>query len=95
MLESRIEKKLEDEVKKIGGKAYKFISPGMSGVPDRIVLLPGGRIYFVELKATNKKMRALQEYRAKELKKLGFDVRSIDSIDKIKEFIREVSRHEV
>jgi hypothetical protein len=62
----------------------------VSGVPDRIVLLPHGRIVFIELKAPGKKLRAMQEYRAKELRALGFDVRVIDSIDKIKLFISEV-----
>lgn len=90
MLESVIEKRLKKEIELIGGKALKFISPGVSGVPDRIVLLPHGRIVFIELKAPGKKLRAMQEYRAKELRALGFDVRVIDSIDKIKLFISEV-----
>jgi hypothetical protein len=90
LLESVIEKKLKKEIELIGGKALKFISPGVSGVPDRIVLLPHGRIVFIELKAPGKKLRAMQEYRAKELRALGFDVRVIDSIDKIKLFISEV-----
>lgn len=90
MEESKIERKLKKEVESIGGKAIKFVSPGMSGVVDRIVLLPEGRIYFVELKAPGKKLRPLQEYRAKELKTLGFDVRVIDTYEKIDEFIREV-----
>lgn len=87
MQESLIERRLKKEIEKIGGKAIKFVSPGLIGVPDRIVLLPGGRIYFVELKASGKKLRAIQEYRAKELSSLGFDVRTIDSIEKIHEFI--------
>jgi len=90
LLESVIEKRLKKEIELIGGKALKFISPGVSGVPDRIVLLPHGRIVFIELKAPGKKLRAMQEYRAKELRALGFDVRVIDSIDKIKLFISEV-----
>ena len=50
MLEKDIEKLFRDEIKKAGGKAYKFTSPGNDGVPDRIVMLPGGHIVFVELK---------------------------------------------
>jgi Holliday junction resolvase len=88
--ESLIERRLKKEIEKIGGKAIKFVSPGMSGVPDRIVLLPEGRIYFVELKASGKKLKAIQEYRAKELRGLGFNVRTIDSIEKIHEFIEEL-----
>ena len=91
MEESRIEKRLKNEIEKIGGKALKFVSPGMSGVPDRIVLLPQGRIVFVELKAPGKKLRPIQEYRAKELKSLGFRVECIDSIEKVMKFVEEVS----
>lgn len=87
MLESAIEKRLKKEIEKIGGKALKFVSPGMSGMPDRIVLLPGGEIVFVELKAPGKKRRKLQEYRAKKLKKLGFIVKCIDSIDGVQKFV--------
>ena len=90
MNEARIEKRLVSETEKIGGKAYKFISPGMSGAPDRIVLMPGGRMYFVELKAPGERPRPLQVYRMKELEKLGFETRCIDTIEKVKEFIEEV-----
>ena len=88
--ESKIEKKLKKEIEKIGGKALKLVSPGMSGMPDRIVLLPDEKIFFIELKAPGKKLRALQEYRAKELRTLGFKVRVIDSIEGIDLFVREV-----
>lgn len=54
MLESKIENKLKLEVKKHGGMALKFVSPGVAGVPDRIVLIPNGRIVFVELEALEK-----------------------------------------
>ncbi|MDP4176140.1 MAG: VRR-NUC domain-containing protein [Bacteroidota bacterium] len=87
MRESRIEKRLKEEIEKIGGKALKFVSPGMSGVPDRIVLLPHGRIIFIELKALGEKPKPLQEYRAKELRQLGFEVRCIDSLEGIKHLI--------
>ena len=50
MLEKSIEKKLADAVKKRGGLAPKFVSPGLDGMPDRIVLMPGGRLAFVEVK---------------------------------------------
>lgn len=90
LLENKIEKKLVNEIEKIGGKALKFISPGLSGAPDRIVILPGGKIIFIELKAPGKKLRPLQEYRAKEFRKLGLDVRCIDSTEEIKALIIEV-----
>ena len=90
MKESSIEKRLKDEIEKLGGKAYKFVSPGIVGVPDRIILLPGGRVIFIELKAPGKKMSVIQEHRAMELRALNFDVLCIDSVEKIKEMIRNV-----
>lgn len=90
MKESKIEKRLKKEIELIGGKAKKFVSPGSSGEPDRIVLLPPGRIFFIETKAPGEKLRPLQEYRAKELRALGFDVRCIDTIEKVELFIREL-----
>jgi hypothetical protein len=89
LLESRIENKLKTEIDKLGGKAYKFIS-GENGVPDRLVLLPGGKAIFVELKRTGEKPRKLQLLNHKRLRSLGFDVRVIDSIDGVKDFIEEV-----
>jgi len=88
--ESTIEKRLKKEIELIGGKALKFVSPGVSGVPDRIVLLPHGRIIFVELKAPGEKLRALQEYRAKELRTLGFEVKVIDSLEGVANFMNGV-----
>lgn len=90
MEENRVEKYLKKQVEKIGGKALKFISPGVTGVPDRIVLLPGGRIIFVELKAPGKKLRKIQEHRAKELRALGFQVECLDTVEKVDLFIKEV-----
>lgn len=89
MQESRIEKRLKKEIEKIGGKALKFISPGMSGIPDRLVLFKGIAI-FVELKAPGEKLRALQEYRAKELKALGFRVEMIDTVEKVGRFVLDL-----
>ena len=67
MLEKDIEKILISEIKKLGGKAYKFISPGNSGVPDRIVVLPGGKIMFVELKTKTGSLSVLQSVQVKRL----------------------------
>ena len=78
MLEKVIENRLRQEAKKRGGMALKFISPGMDGVPDRIVLLPDGKMAFVELKAPGKTPRALQEKRIGQLRKLGFLVYVLD-----------------
>lgn len=93
MEENRVERRLKTQIEKIGGRALKFISPGVTGVPDRIVLLPGGRIIFVELKAPGKKLRKIQEYRAKELRALGFEVKCLDTVEKIDLFIKDVMQN--
>ncbi|WP_270474403.1 VRR-NUC domain-containing protein [Clostridium cochlearium] len=79
MTEKEIEQMLVKEVKRRGGWALKFISPGVNGVPDRLVLMPSGRVAFVELKAPGKKMRPLQIKRKAQLEALGFLVYCIDS----------------
>lgn len=91
MRESKVEGRLTTGVKKLGGKAYKWVSPNNSGVPDRIVILPGGRIIFVETKAPGGRARALQVEVHKFLRKLECDVRVIDTVEKVDEFLREVS----
>ncbi|WP_333638541.1 VRR-NUC domain-containing protein [Tissierella praeacuta] len=89
MLENKIEKELKSQVKKIGGKAYKFSSPGNNGVPDRIVLYKG-QCYFVELKKPGEDLRPLQKVVKKRFRELGFEVYVIDSIEKVGEFINEI-----
>lgn len=83
MLEKQIENKLTRSVKKAGGIALKFVSPGFAGMPDRLVLLPDGMCAFVELKAPGKHTRPLQTARHKMLKRLGFKVYVIDSPEQI------------
>ncbi len=90
MLEKDIEKDLVRAVKDLGGLALKFISPGNRGVPDRIVLLPPGRVYFVELKAPGRPYGPLQRWWRDKLRVLGFKVYKIDSAAGVAEFIAEV-----
>ena len=73
MKESELERILVEEVRKEGGKAYKWVSPGNDGVPDRIVIFPGGKIYFVELKAEGGRVSATQIAQLKALASLGLD----------------------
>ena len=90
MTEEYIEQKLVRAVKKRGGMALKFVSPGLDGVPDRIVLLPMGRIAFVELKAPGEKMRPLQVRRKRQLEGLGFLVYCVDGVDQIGGVLDEI-----
>ena len=90
MQEKYIEQKLVVAVKSMGGMAPKFVSPGIDGMPDRIVLLPMGRIAFVECKATGKKMRPLQNKRMKQLEALGFLVYCLDDIEQIGGILSEI-----
>ncbi len=90
MREQLIEQKLRTTVRAKGGLALKFVSPGTVGVPDRIVLMPGGRVYFVELKAPGNHMSPKQVKMAEVFSRLGYQVRVIDSMEKVKGFIDEV-----
>ena len=90
MTEKQIEQKLVKAVKARGGIAPKFVSPGFDGVPDRIVLLPRGRIAFIELKAKGRKMRPLQVRRKRQLESLGFSVYCIDSPEQIGGILDEI-----
>ena len=83
MKEKTIEKKLTLAAKNMGGIALKFISPGLDGMPDRIVLLPGGRMGFVEVKSPGKVPRPLQEARHRMLRRLGFQVYVLDRAEQI------------
>lgn len=90
MREREVEKALTKEVKKCGGLALKFISPGMSGVPDRLIMIKGGKLAFIELKAPGKKMRPLQIKRKEQLEALGFKVYCIDDKNQIGGVLDEI-----
>ncbi len=83
MREKAIEKKLVKAVNATGGIAPKFVSPGLDGMPDRIVLLPGGYMAFAEVKAPGEKPRPLQLARHKLLRRLGFQVYVLDDEQQI------------
>lgn len=72
--EKATEKYLRDEIRKIGGRAYKFVSPGSTGVPDRLVCLPGGKVVFIELKSEGKHSTPMQGRQQNILRALGFTV---------------------
>ena len=83
MREKQIEQKLVKATKNMGGIAPKFVSPSFDGMPDRIVLLPGGHIGFVEVKAPGEKPRPLQLSRHGLLRRLGFKVYVLDEEQQI------------
>ncbi len=83
MREKIIEHKLAVRAKKMGGIAPKFISPGLGGMPDRIVLFPLGKMAFVEVKAPGMKPRPLQKARHEMLRVLGFNVYVLDQESQI------------
>ena len=90
MREKTIEKKLVNAVKSRGGLAPKFTSPGFDGMPDRIVLMPGGHMAFVEVKAPGKAPRPLQKARHRMLRQLGFTVYVLDDESEIGGILDEI-----
>lgn len=90
MREKVVESKFSRAVKARGGLAVKFASPGFNGMPDRLVMFPGGRIAFVEIKAPGETPRPLQMSRHTLLRTMGFKVFVLDSPDQIGGIIDEI-----
>lgn len=90
MKESALERRLVREVKRRGGQALKWTSPGNRGVPDRLVILPDGQVAFVEMKAPGEPLDPLQHRWARILRKMGHRVYKIDSELGIDQFLAEV-----
>lgn len=92
MLEKEIEKILVSEVKKLGGRAYKWVSPGNDGVPDRIVIFPNRPPVFVELKTEKGKLSPLQTVQIDRLMSLGQRVEVLYGLEGVKRFLEECKR---
>lgn len=92
MRESELEKGFCRLASRAGGKAYKFVSLGNDGVPDRLVILPGGRVGFVELKKPGEHPRKLQAFRLEELENLGCYTAVVDSLEQAAAVIDEIGR---
>lgn len=90
MEEKQIEQRLVQEAGKRGGICPKLTSPGFAGMPDRMVLLPGGRMAFVEVKAPGENPRPLQMARHRLLRRLGFRVYVLDGVEQIGGIIDEI-----
>lgn len=90
MLEKGIESWMSKRITAMGGIPLKFVSPGNSGVPDRIYIFPGGKIYFVELKREHGRLRGLQKWQRKRFLKMGCRVYVVEGLESAKNFIKEL-----
>ena len=92
MREKQIEQRLVKAVKARGGLCPKLVSPGTDGMPDRMVLLPGSHMGFVEVKAPGEKPRPLQQRRHEQLRELGYKVSVLDDPEQIPPILDEIRR---
>lgn len=90
MKESKLEDKLLLGIKSKGGRALKFVSPGNRGVPDRIILMPGAKVYWVEVKTTGEVPEPLQLWWHRVLRALGFEVWVIDNESDLNLFLNQL-----
>ena len=88
--EKQLEKYLRLRIEERGGVCLKFVSPGQDGVPDRVVVMPGGRVYFVELKTQTGKLSRIQKYQLKRLCDLHQICSVIYGKEGVKAFLRDV-----
>lgn len=95
MTEAQIEAKMVRMVRERGGLCYKFVSPNNPGVPDRIVITPGGKTIYIELKTEIGRLASIQKWQIAEMRKRGADVRTLKGWDAVKEFVEEVMPNEV
>lgn len=95
MNEKLLEKKLKREIQAMGGIALKFHSPYYTGMPDRLILLPGGKACFCELKSAGKKPNARQELCLEMLQGLSFKAQWVDNLEDLKAFLQEVAPNAV
>lgn len=90
MLEKDIEEWLNKQIEKIGGLAFKFVSPGNPGVPDRIYILPDGLVWFVELKQQTGRVAGIQKWQRERLVRMGCNYRLVKGLDDAKTFVKQL-----
>lgn len=91
MLESDIEDRLVTQVRQMGGVAYKWVSPGNSGVPDRIIIMPGGRVWFVELKTDTGRLTSNQKMQLRRLKAREVNTFVLRGMSGLNEFMNMIT----
>lgn len=92
MRERDIENWLRQRIESMGGLAFKFVSPGNNGVPDRLAVLPGGVIYFIELKTDDGRLSPIQDWQQDRLRYRGANVVTINGMDEARAFVEEYLR---
>lgn len=90
MREKDIEDWMSAQVKKLGGISLKFVSPGNPGVPDRIYLFPGGKVYFVELKKEIGRLSEIQKWQRERFQKMGCKFHVVKGMESARQFIKEL-----
>ena len=88
--EARIEAWLNERIKELAGISYKFVSPMNPGVPDRIYILPGGSVWFVELKTEIGRLANIQKWQGERIRKMGCRYRVIKGMDEARQFVEEL-----
>ena len=81
---------MREKIEQLGGQFMKWVSPGNDGVPDRIAILPGGDVYFIELKTDQGHSARIQEWQQQRLRRLGCNVREVRGMTEARQFIEEV-----
>jgi hypothetical protein len=92
MRESEVENHFMWAVERIGGKTYKFTSPGRKGVADRIACLPDGSTWFVELKTKGGRLSVLQKMFMSDMTLLNQNYACLWTTEQIDEFIKTLSK---
>lgn len=87
--EKALEYKLKSEVENLGGYTFKLLSTHLTGLPDRLCLIPKGKIFFAEIKTTKKKPTKIQLWWHRKITDLGFKVEVIETSEQIKKIIRD------
>lgn len=89
MKEKDVERHFKWAVETLGGKTYKFVSPGVKGVADRIVCMPNGTTHFVELKTKGGRLSALQLIFAADMARLDQNYACLWNVEQIDDYLKE------